>query len=188
MPKKVMTLQGIADVPTWQELFQQIGYINDNKQAIWDILDQLKDNPPHGTNTDYQREVRRIYESIRDLERNVWRKDPGEDRWTLWDSIHELERNIWRKEEGEDRSTLWDHIGKEEERLEALEQRMDAIPATTTDALRSAMDELLRPLFQSSLGNALAKLDSLEEENRRLHSDLESLREEVQSIRGTMNQ
>ena len=183
MPEKVIgggfLVPGAAEVsvPSWGEfnaaiagLRQKIDSVNDNKQAIWDILDQFKEAPPHGTNTDFQREVRKIYEDIRELERNVWRKNPGEDRYTLWECIKALEDHVWH--EGPNRTTLWQSVGRAHERLNSL-----------PDALRDAVREAIRAELEPLLDPAAANIGALLEDNRKLREELASLRAEVDKLK-----
>ncbi len=45
------------------ELQGDIEEINDDKQRIWDILDQFKPRPPHGTKSTYEKSVREFRDS-----------------------------------------------------------------------------------------------------------------------------
>ena len=169
MPKKVISggwaIPGAAEVkvPSWKEfdeaiarLWQEIGYVNDNKQAIWDILDQLKEAPPRGTNTEYQREVRKIYEDIRELERNVWREEGG-------------------------RTPLWNFVGGLRERLDALESRLGTLPDALSETVREAVRAELEPLLKPAAENIGAIL----EDNRKLREEIASLRAEVDNLKAT---
>ena len=187
MPEKVIgggfLVPGAAEVevPSMTEfteaiarLWQELGYINENKQAIWDILDQFKEAPPNGTNTDFQRIVRKIYEDIRDLERNVWRKNPGEERYTLWECIKALEDHVWH--EGEGRTTLWQSVGRAHERLNSL-----------PDALRETVRESVRAELEPLLGPAAVNIGAILEDNRALREELVSLRGKVDKLEAAIH-
>lgn len=154
MPKKVMTLQGLAEIPTNSEMFQQISYINENKQEIWNLLDQFKEKPPNGTNTAFQREVRKINEDIRELERNVWRKEDG-------------------------RPTLWNFVGSLRTRLDTLEDRLSTLPDAVKSSLREAINAELGQLLEPAVSN----ITSILEDNRKLREQLVTLRSEIKELR-----
>ena len=161
-----------VDVPSWDDfngarkefeaaigqLWEKIKDINDNKQAIWDILDQLKDAPPHGANTDYQREVRKIYEDIRELERNIWREEGG-------------------------RTPLWNFVGGLRARIDALQSQLGELPDTLRETVHKAVHAVLDPL----LGSAATNIGAILDDNRKLKEEVASVREELTTLKNRLN-
>ena len=154
MPEKVIgggfLVPGAAEVnvPSWTEfkeaidrLWQEFGYVNANKQELWDAINQLKGDPA----ADIQSELRRVRDAAY--------------------SAHDMASSA----------------GK---RLDTVEKHVSSIQTDAKTAFRAVIDETLHPIFQYGLDQAIRRLMTLEEENRRLRSDLESLRSEVQRIRG----
>ncbi len=175
--EKVISLRRVphvteGKVPSWNDfmgarkefeaaiaqVWEKIKYIDDNKQAIWDILDQLKEAPPHGTNTNYQREVRKIYEDIRELERNVWREEGG-------------------------RTPLWNFAGGLRARIDALESRLGTLP----DVLRATVREAIHAELDPLLGSAAANIGAVLEDNRKLKEEIAALRAEVEALKTRLN-
>ncbi len=151
MPKKVMTLQGPADVPTWRELFEQIGYINQNKQELWNVINQLKRDPAAGISAEFR--------ALRDAAFTAYRQLNGplpEGEWTVWKCI--------------------EVAGK---RLDALEMRLGTLPEAVRETVREVVRAELEPLFGPAVANMGAILEEnhkLREEIDALRAAVENLK------------
>lgn len=154
MPRKVMTFQGIADVPTNEEMFQQIGYINQNKQEIWNAINQLKRNPA----ADISSECRALREAAFSAQKQLNGPLP-DDGWHVWKCIDVGGKRLDALEKG----------------LDVLGKRLDAIQSDAARAFRGALDETLRPIFQYGLDQAIRRLVQLEDENRALHAEIREM-------------
>ncbi len=151
MPKKVMTLQGLADVPTWRELFEQIGYINQNKQELWNAVNQLKRDPAADILSEFR--------ALRDAAFIAYRQLNGplpEGEWTVWKCI--------------------EVAGK---RRDALEMRLgilpDALRETVREAVRTELETLLGPAV-ANIGAILEDNQKLREEIDALRAEVENLK------------
>lgn len=154
MPKKVMTLQGPADVPTWRELFEQIGYINQNKQELWNVVNQLKRDPAADIFAEFR--------ALRDAAFTAYRQLNGplqEGEWTAWKCI--------------------EVAGK---RLDALDKRLDALPDTMRETVRNAVLGALEPLVAPAIANIGVILDdnrNLREELASLRAEVKELKSRI---------
>ncbi len=150
MPKKVMTLQGPADVPTWRELFEQIGYINQNKQELWNVINQLKRDPAADISAEFR--------ALRDAAFTAYRQLNGplpEGEWTVWQCI-----NL---------------AGK---RLDNLDKRLETLPNSLRETVREAVRAELSPLLSPAAVNISAILDDnrkLREELAALRAKVDKL-------------
>lgn len=147
-----------VEVPSWEEFCGE----RDNKSYLWWVVNQLKSNP--GGNDDPVAAVRKIYDDIRELERNVWKKEPGEDRYTLRDCINALERHVWKKDGGEVQPPILD-------RLDGVEKKLADLPNIVAECFRTAIQGELQPLLDS----AKANIDSLLNDNCDLKDKISSL-------------
>ncbi len=151
MPKKVMTLQGPADVPTWRELFEQIGYINQNKQELWNVVNQLKRDQAADISTEFR--------ALRDAAFIAYRQLNGplpEGEWTVWKCI--------------------EVAGK---RLDTLEMRLGTLPEALRETVREAIRTELEPLLGPAVANISAILEDnqkLREEIDALRAEVENLK------------
>ena len=159
MPKKVIG-SGWAipssvevEVPSWAEFCQE----RDNKGHLWWVVNQLKPNP--NGDGDPVAEVRKIYDDIRDLERNVGRKNDSEQCETLWDCVRHARQSL----------------GTASARLDALDKRLEALPDAMRETVREAVRAELKPLLESAVTN----LDGLLKHNGELSSKTASLSNEV---------
>ena len=143
-----------ATVPSWSDFCQE----RDNKGYLWWVVNQLKSNP--NGDGDPVAEVRKIYDDIRDLERNVGRKNDGEQCETLWDCVRHERQSL----------------GTASARLDALGQRLNAIPDAMRETVREAVRAELKPLLESAITN----LDGLLKDNSELKSKADSLSNEVE--------
>lgn len=154
MPRKVMTLQGVADVPTNEEMFEQIAYINQNKQEIWNAINQLKRNPA----ADISSECRALCEAAFSAQKQLNGPLP-DDGWHVWKCIDVGGKRLDALEQG----------------LKVLGKRLDAIQSDAARAFQSALDETLRPIFLYGLDQAIRRLVSLENENKVLRAEIREL-------------
>ena len=151
MPKKVMTLQGVADVPTWRELFEQIGYINQNKQELWNVVNQLKRDP----SADIYSEFRALRDAAFSAKEQLNGPIPN-DGWHVWKCI--------------------EVAGK---RLDALESRLGALPEALRETVRNAVRAELESLLGPAVANIGAILEDnrvLRNEIVALRAEVENLK------------
>ena len=151
MPKKVMTLQGPADVPTWRELFEQIGYINQNKQELWNVVNQLKRDPV----ADIYSEFRALRDAAFSAKEQLNGPIPN-DGWHVWKCI--------------------EVAGK---RLDALEMRLGTLPEALRETVREVVHAELEPLIGPAVANIGAILDDnqkLRDEIGALRTEIENLK------------
>ena len=186
MPEKVIhggrLIPGAAEVevPSWDEfnaaiarLWQKIDSVNDNKQAIWDVLDQFKEAPPNGTNTDFQREVRKLYDKLQCLPESIGRVNEIKDLWRAVDQLTPSPNQL--AETPHDRE-----IRKTYEDIRHLENRYEALP----DALRETVRDAIRTAFEPLFGPAAANIDSLLKDNCALKNSVSSLSDALEKHRG----
>lgn len=172
MPEKVIgggfLVPGAAEVnvPSWKEfdeaiarLWQEFGYVNDNKQALWDAVNQFKRDP----SADIYSEFRALRAAAFSAKEQIDGPRP-EGQWTIWQCIE-------------------DH-GK---RLDALARRLDAIQADASKAFRTVIEETLHPIFQYGLEQAIRKVMAVEEENKALKGELTALRKEIDELKAKIN-
>ena len=144
-----------VEVPSMTEFNQRIGEINDDKLRLWRAIDQLTQSPNQRAETPYDTAIRKIYEDIRELERNVWRKEDGRH------------------------PPLWDFVGGLKARLDTLETRLNSLP----DALRETVREAVRAELEPLLSPAVANIGAILEDNRKLREELASLRKEIDELK-----
>lgn len=143
-----------ATVPTWSEfcdLRKRLDESEDNKEALWKAVNELKRNP----GADIYSEFR----ELRDAAFTAYRQLNGplpEGEWTAWKCI--------------------EVAGK---RLDALDQRLNALP----DALRETVREAVRAELKTLMESAITNLDSILKDNGELKSKTSSLSDEVERCR-----
>jgi len=106
-----MTLHGLVEVPTWRELSDQIGYINKNKQELWDVINQLKRDP----SADIYSEFRALRDAAFSAKEQLNGPIPN-NGWHVWKCI--------------------EVAGK---RLDALEMRLGSLPEALRETVREAI-------------------------------------------------
>ena len=164
-----------VEVPSMTEFNQRIGEINDDKLRLWNeirhikenigrsheikdlwrAIDQLTQSPNQRAETPYDTAIRKIYEDIRELERNVWRKEDGRH------------------------PPLWDFVGGLKARLDTLETRLNSLP----DALRETVREAVRAEFEPLLKPVAENIGDILEDNRKFREEIASLRAEVENLK-----
>lgn len=185
MPEKVIGGGSLVpaaaevEVPSWKEFDQTKSFVWQETQKIWRAIDQLTGNPNQKAASEYDKEIRKVFEDIRNLERNVWRKEPGEDRYTLWDCIRALENHVWRG--GAGHTPLLAYADDLRSRLEQLDSRINNLP----DSLRETVREAVRAEREPLLGPAAANIGAILEDNRKLREEIASLRAEVENLKAT---
>jgi hypothetical protein len=155
-----------VEVPSWREfnekierLWQEFGYVNANKQELWDAVNALKRNP----SADIKAEFRTLCDAAFSAKEQIDGPRP-EGRWTIWQCIE-------------------DH-GK---RLDAFDKRFEAIRSDAAKAFRGVIEETLHPIFQYGLEQTIREMMSVKEENKTLREELASLRAEVNKLKATSN-
>ena len=143
-----------VQVPSWKEFYeavarlqQQIDKIIENKQALWDSVNQFKRDPAADIYSEFR--------ALRDAAFTAYRQLNGplpEDEWTAWKCI-----------------------GVAGERLDAIDKRLNAIQSDAAKAFRSVIDETLHPIFQYGLDLAIRRLGEMETENKQLRSKIEEM-------------
>lgn len=156
MPERVSkgVFDGDAEVPSWSEfcaLRQRLSVSEDNKQALWNAVNQFKRNQGADIYAEFQ--------ALRDAAFTACKQLNGplpDGEWTVWQCI-----------EG---------AGK---RLDALDQRLNALPDAMRETVREVISVELKPLFESVLAN----IDGLLKDNGELKSKTDSLSNEVERYR-----
>ncbi len=133
-----------VEVPSIAEFDQRIDEIKNEIRCIqgeigrigeitglWRAIDQLTQSPNQPAVSQYDREIRKIYNDIRELERNVWREENGS-------------------------TPLWNFVGGLRGRLDALNDRL---PDTLRNTVREAVQAELKPLLGPAATNIEAILD-----------------------------
>lgn len=184
MPEKVIRENWVArrtsdvvDVPSWSEFNAVKTLVQQETQNLWRAVDQLTENPNQNAVNAYDTEIRKVFEDIRNLERNVWRKEPGEDRYTLWDCIGALENHVWRG--GAGHTPLVAYADDLKSRLDNQDSRLNSLPDTLRETVRDAVRAELEPL----LGPVAANIGAILEDNRKLREELASLRAEIDKLK-----
>ena len=164
MPEKVIRENWVArrtsdvvDVPSWSEFNAVKTLVQQETQNLWRAVDQLTENPNQNAVNAYDTEIRKVFEDIRNLERNVWRKEDGRH------------------------PPLWDFVGGLKARLDTLETRLNSLP----DALRETVREAVRTELEPLLSPAVANIGAILEDNRKLREEIASLRAEVENLKAT---
>lgn len=145
---------GDAEVPTWSEfcaLRQRLDESEENKQALWEAVNQFKRNQGEDIYAEFRK--------LRDAAFTAYEHLNGplpDGRWTAWKCI--------------------DVHGK---RLDALDQRLNALPDAMREIVREAVSAELKPLIESAITN----LDGLLKDNGELASKAASLSNEVERCR-----
>lgn len=164
MPEKVIgggfLVPGAAEVkvPSWKEFDEAKSFVWQETQKIWRAVDQLTEHPNQEASSEYDKEIRKVFADIRELERNVWREEGG-------------------------RTPLWNFVGGLRERLDALESRLGTLPDALSETVREAVRAELEPLLKPAAENIGAIL----EDNRKLREELAALRAEVNTLKTTSN-
>ena len=141
-------------IPSWLEfcaLEQRFKESEENKQALWDAINQFK----RSQNADIYSEFR----ALRDAAFAAYRQLNGP-----------LPDGEW---------TAWKCIGVAGKRLDALDQRLNALPESMREAVREAVRAELTTLVNSVITN----LDSILKDNGELKSKTDSLSDEVEHWR-----
>ena len=156
MPEKVSkgVWDGDAEVPSWSEfcaLRQRLSESEDNKQALWLAVNQLK--------RDQGADIYSEFRELRDAAFTAYKQLNGplpDGEWTAWKCI--------------------EVAGK---RLDALDQRLNALPDAMRETVREAVRAELKPLLESAITN----LDGLLKGNGELSNKTVSLSNEVKCCR-----
>ena len=156
MPEKVSkgVWDGDAEVPSWSEfcaLRQRLNESEDNKQALWLAVNQFK--------RDQGADIYAEFRALRDAAFTAYKQLNGplpDGEWTAWKCI--------------------EVAGK---RLDAVDQRLIALPDAMRETVREAVRAELKPLFESAITN----LDGLLKGNGELASKTASLSNEVERCR-----
>ena len=156
MPEKVSkgVFDGDAEVPSWSEfceLKQRLDESEDNKQALWFAVNQFK--------RDQGADIYSEFRALRDAAFTAYRQLNGplpDGEWTAWKCI--------------------EIAGK---RLDALDQRLNALP----DAMRETVREVVRAELKPLLESAMANIDCLLKGNGELASKSSSLSNDVERCR-----
>ncbi len=138
-------------------LWQEFGYVNENKQALWDAVNQFKRDAA----ADIYSEFRALRDAAFSAKEQINGPRP-EGQWTVWQCIE-------------------DH-GK---RLDAFAMRLDAIQADASKAFRTAIEETLHPVFQYGLEQTIREMMAVKEENKLLKEELAALRADVNKLKTT---
>jgi len=147
-------LDGDAEVPTWSEfcaLRKRLEVSEENKQSLWDAVNEFKRDPKKDIYTEFR--------ELRDAAFTAYKQLNGplpDGEWTAWKCI--------------------EVAGK---RLDALDQRLNALPDAMRETMREAVSAELKPLFESVVKN----LDGLLKDNGELASKTASLSNEVERCR-----
>ena len=136
-------------------MFQQIGYINDNKQALWAAVNEFK----RDLGADIYSEFRALRDAAFSASEQINGPRPNGE-WTIWQCIEDHGR-----------------------RLDGLNDRLGALP----DVLRETVRETVRAELEPLLGPAVANIDAILEDNRKLREELAALRAEVSTLKTTSN-
>lgn len=145
---------GDAEVPTWSEfcaLRQRLDESEENKQALWDAVNQFKRNQ----GADIYAEFR----ELRDAAFTAYEQLNGplpDGKWTAWKCIEDARK-----------------------RIDALDQRLNALQDAMRETVREAVRAELKPLLESAITN----LDGLLKDNGELASKTGSLSNEVERCR-----
>ena len=155
-----------VEVPSWKEfdeavarLWQEIGYVNKNKQELWDAVNQLKRDPA----ADIHSEFRALRDAAFSSKQQLNGPLPN-DGWHVWKCIE---------------------VAAEERK--AIAKRLDSIQSDASKAFRSVIDETLHPIFQYGLEQAIQKVMAVEEENKTLKEELTALRKEIDELKAKIN-
>lgn len=167
MPEKVIgggfLVPGAAEVevPSWKEfdeaiarLWKEIGYVNENKQALWDAVNQFKREP----GADIYSEFRALRDAAFSAKEQLCGPLPN-DGWHVWKCIE---------------------FAAEERK--AIAKRLDSIQSDAAKAFQSVIDETLRPVFQYGLDQAIRKLVELENENKALRSKIDAMDAQLKEL------
>jgi prefoldin subunit 5 len=167
MPEKVIgggrAVPGWVEVqvPSWKEfdeaiarLWQEIGYVNENKQALWDAVNQFKRDPA----ADIHSEFRALRDAAFSSKAQLNGPLPN-DGWHVWKCLD---------------------VAAEERK--AIAKRLDSIHSDAAKAFRSVIDETLHPILQHGLDSAIRRLGELETENKRLQSTIEEMNAKITEI------
>ena len=172
MPEKVIgggfLVPGAAEVkvPSWKEfdeaigrLWQEIGYVNKNKQELWDAVNQLKRDPVADIHSEFRALRDAAFSSKEQLDGPL-----PDDGWHVWKCIE---------------------VAAEERK--AIAKRLDSIQSDASKAFRTVIEETLHPIFQYGLEQAIQKVMAVKEENKALKEELTALRKEIDELKAKIN-
>ena len=168
---KVNVSQGVCkgnvDVPSWEDfcaLQKRFDESENNKQALWDAVNQFKRNPAADIYSEFRALRDAAYSAVRD--------------------IHgPLPNNGWH---------IWKCIGVAGNRLDALDQRLkelpDALRETVRESVRSELKTLIEPVMTNldsilkDNGELKGKTSSLSNEVERCRVSVESTEKQFQAV------
>ena len=141
-------------VPSWPDfldLKQRLEKSEENKQALWDAVNQFK----RSQDADIYSEFRALRDAAFSAVRDIHGPLPN-NGWHIWKCI--------------------EVAGK---RLDALDQRLNALPESMREAVREVVRAELKTLIESVVTN----LDSILKDNGELKSKTDTLSNEVERWR-----
>ena len=158
-----------VEVPSWRDfkaaktefeaaiarLWKEIGYVNENKQAIWDAINKFKRDPA----ADIHSEFRALRDAAFSAKEQLNGPLPN-DGWHVWKCIE---------------------VAAEERK--AIAKRLDSIQSDASKAFRTVIDETLHPIFQYGLDQAIRKVSAIENENSILKAEIAALRTEIDELK-----
>ncbi len=164
--EKVISLRRVphvteGKVPSWNDfmgarkefeaaigqLWEKIKDIEDNKQALWNAVNEFKRDPK----ADIYAEFRALRDAAFSAKEQLNGPLP-DDGWHVWKCIE---------------------VAAEERK--DLAKQIDSIRSDASRAFRAVIDETLYPVFQYGLDQALRRLMELESENKRLQSTIDAM-------------
>ena len=143
-----------VEIPSWEDfcaLQKRFDESENNKQALWDAINQFK----RSQSADIYSEFRALRDAAFSAVRDIHGPLPN-NGWHIWKCI--------------------EVAGK---RLDALDQRLNALPESMREAVREAVRAELKTLIESAITN----LDSILKDNGELKSKTDSLSNEVEHWR-----
>lgn len=147
-----------ALVPSWEEfcaLRKSLGDSENNKQELWDAINQLKQNPAADINSECR--------ALRDAAFAASRQLNGplpDGKWTVWQCIEDAKK-----------------------RLKKLDQRLDERLNALPDALCGTVREAVRAELKTLIESVITNLDSILKDNGELKDKTSSLSDEVKHWR-----
>ena len=175
MPEKVIgggfLVPGAAEVevPSWRDfkaaktefeaaiarLWKEVGYVNENKQAIWDAINKFKRDPAADIHSEFQALRDAAFSSKEQLNGPL-----PNDGWHVWKCLE---------------------VAAEERK--AIAKRLDSIQSDAAKAFRTVIEETLHPVFQYGLEQSIREVMAVKEENKTLKEELASLRTEIAELK-----
>ena len=158
-----------VDVPSWDDfngarkefeaaigqLWEKIKDINDNKQALWNAVNEFKRDPK----ADIYSEFRALRDAAFSAKEQLNGPIPN-DGWHVWKCIE---------------------VASEERK--AIARRLDSIQADAAKAFRTAIEETLHPIFQYGLEQSIREVVAVKEENKTLKEEIAALRAEIDELK-----